>query len=389
MAKRHPPNAYRREGRSIFDDNGIGFANELTELHPMTNRIARPLAGFVVCVILCLPAVVQPVAAQSLPFDDAVKLFQEKKWIEAASAFEEIEAAQPNQTDALLYQGKCLANLGRFSDADPVLLKYVAVHPKSNDAASLLAYVRFREDKPRDSLQLFTAAAALQTPSPDDLKVVALDYVLLNDFDDAGRYLEIALKMQPSNIEARYHLGRVRYQQNRFDEAIAAFQQVLRLDPSNVKAENNLGLSLEAENQVEPALAAYHRAIDLDRAGPVHTEQPYLNLGVLLGKSNRPTEAVSPLTLAAQIAPKSGKVHYELGKVYFSLNQFENARHELEASVQLDKGSRESHFLLGRTYQRLGKADLAAREFKTTEQLIHSQDAGSAGMSSAPLPGPQ
>jgi tetratricopeptide (TPR) repeat protein len=352
----------------------------------MTERTVRALAGLAIGVILCSAAGVQRLAAQSLSFDEAVRLFQEKKWAQAAPAFEQIEAAQPNQTDALLYQGKCLSNLGRFGDADSVLAKYVGMHPKSNDATSLLAYVRFREDKPKDSLQLFTAAAALQTPTPDDLKIVALDYVLLNDFDDAGRYLEIALQMDPANIEARYHLGRVRYQQNRFDEAIAAFQQVLRLDPSNIKAENNLGLSLEAENQVEPALAAYRKAIDLDHAGAIHTEQPYLNLGVLLGKSNRPGEAVSPLTLAAQIAPKSGKLHYELGKIYFTLSQFENARHELEMSVQLDNGSRESHFLLGRTYQRLGQADLAAKEFKTTEQLIHTQDAGSGAMSSPPPP---
>jgi len=352
----------------------------------MTKRTVRALAGLALWVVLGSAAGVRRLAAQSLSFDDAVKLFQEKKWAEAAPAFEQIEAARPHETDALLYEGKCLSNLGRFGDADSALVKYVGTHPKSNDATSLLAYVRFREDKPKDSLQWFTAAAALQTPSSDDLKIVALDYVLLNDYDDAGRYLEIALKMDPSNIEARYHLGRVRYQQNRFDEAIAAFQQVLRLDPSNVKAEDNLGLSLEAENQVEPALAAYRKAIDLDHAGSIHTEQPYLNLGILLGKSNRPAEAVSPLTLASQIAPKSGKLHYELGKVYFALNQFENARHELEASVQLDNGSRESHFLLGRTYQRLGKADLAAKEFKTTEQLIHTQDAGSGGMSSAPPP---
>jgi tetratricopeptide (TPR) repeat protein len=354
----------------------------------MTKKTARALAGLAIWAVVCSVGGVQSLGAQTLSFDDAAKLFQEKKWAAAAPAFEQIETAQPNQTDALLYEGKCLANLGRFGDADSVLVRYVGAHSKSNDATALLAYVRFREDKPKDSLQLFTAAAALQTPTPDDLKIVALDYVLLNDYEDAGRYLEIALQMAPLNVEARYHLGRVRYQQNRFDEAIAAFQQVLRLDPSNVKAENNLGLSLEAENQVEPALAAYRKAIDLDRgaAAGSHTEQPYLNLGVLLGKSNRPAEGVSPLTLAAQIAPKAGKVHYELGKNYFTLNQFENARQELEMSVQLDNGSRESHFLLGRTYQRLGKADLAAKEFKTTEQLIHTQDAGSGGMGSAPPP---
>ena len=39
-----------------------------------------------------------------------------------------------------------------------------------------------------------TKAAALQSPTGDDLKIVALDYVLLNDYSDAVRWLEKAVE---------------------------------------------------------------------------------------------------------------------------------------------------------------------------------------------------
>jgi tetratricopeptide (TPR) repeat protein len=206
------------------------------------------------------------------------------------------------------------------------------------------------------------------------LKIVALDYVLLADFEDAAHYLELALGMDPANLEARYHLGRVRYQQNRFDLAIEAFQEVLRRDPANVKAQDNLGLSLDAENKTDQAIAAYRKAIELDAAATVHSEQPYLNLGILFARSNQPDQAIPLLKQAAAIAPKEGKVHYELAKAYFGSNRLLDAQREAEQAVNLDAGDRPSHYLLGRIYQRAGKAELAAQEFRKTDDMIHENE---------------
>jgi tetratricopeptide (TPR) repeat protein len=325
--------------------------------------------------------------AQSPDSNRAMDLFKQQEWAEAAAAFQRIEATSPGQTDALLYQGKCLINLGQFSEAGEALQVYWSGHPQSDDAAYLLAFVRFREDRPRDSLELFTAAARLKTPTADDFKIIALDYVLLSDYDDAGRYLEECLRRDPENPECLYHLGRVRYQQNRFDDAIAAFERALRLDPNDVRAQNNLGLCYDAENKNEAAIAAYRKAIALDQAANTHSEQPYLNLGVLLAKSNQPAAAVTLLLQAEGIAPNSNKVRYELGKAYFDLGQLDKAQPELEAAIRIEPESRESHYLLGRVYQRLGKPELAAKEFKITESLIRLHDAGASGMSAAPGPG--
>jgi tetratricopeptide (TPR) repeat protein len=324
----------------------------------------------------------------SSSFEHAMQLFQQRRWAEAAAAFAECEKNEPGKTAASLYRGKSFVNLGQFEEAATALEKYREVHPQSDDATYLLAYVRFRQDKPKESLQLFTAAAKLKNPTADDLKVVALDYVLLADYDDAARYLEESLAMAPGNIEARYHLGRVRYQQNRFDLAIAAFREVLRRDPNNVKAQDNLGLSLEAKNEVDAAIAAYRQAIKLDENLTAHNEQPYLNLGTLLAKSSRTEEAIPLLVQASAIAPNSGKVHYQLAKAYFDLNRFENARLEAEKAVSLDPGESSNHYLLGRIYQRSGKSEMSKEQFRITEQLIHAKtkSANSSGMASGMAP---
>ena len=319
--------------------------------------------------------------AQSPSFEQAMQLFQQHRWAEAAVAFAQCEQNAPGKTAAPLYRGKALVNLGKFDEAAAAIETYQGTHPQSDDAAYLLAYIRFRQNRPKESLKLFTAAARLHNPTADDLKVVALDYVLLGDYDDAARYLEESLALDPENVEARYHLGRVRYQQNRFDLAIAAFHEVLRREPGNVKAEDNLGLSLEAKNEVEAALAAYREAVKLTENLPVQNEQPYLNLGALLAKSGHTEEAIPMLVRASAIAPSSGKTHYQLAKAYFDLNRLEDASKEARKAVALDPRESADHYLLGRIYQRSGMGELAKEQFRITEQLIHSKSS-KGGMAS-------
>src|SRR5271163_2659647 len=242
------------------------------------------LNALVVVITVAMPAAMR---CQTGSCPTGMEMFREHRWSEAQSAFAECEDHDPGKTDALLYKGKSLVNLHKYDAAATALQLYAAAHPQSDDAAYLLAYVSFRQDKPKESLQLFSAAARLKAPTANDLKIVALDYVLLGDYGDAAHYLELSLKADPDDVEARYHLGRVRYQQNQFDLAIAAFEEVLKREPDNLKAQDNLGLSLEAENKTDAAIAAYKRAIELDKNAASHSQQPYLNLGSLLAKSNR------------------------------------------------------------------------------------------------------
>jgi len=335
--------------------------------------------GRVLGAIVLLAAVTAPaeIKGQAGDCGTAMQMFHGRRWSEAATGFGECEKKDPGKTDALLYRGKSLVNLQKYDEAAAALQDYARSHPQSDDAAYLLAYISFREDKPRESLQLFSAAARIKPPRANDLTIVALDYVLLNDYNDAAHYLEQALKMEPGDLEARYHLGRVRYQQNQFDAAIEAFQFVLRQDPANVKAEDNLGLSLEAKNQVEQAVNAYKKAIELDQAAASHSEQPYLNLGSLLEKSNRLDEGIPLLLRAAEIAPGEFKVRYELSKAYFGSSQFMLAREQAEMAVKLNSKDSSGHYLLGRIYQRLERKDLANEQFQITSRLLHDRDAHS------------
>jgi tetratricopeptide (TPR) repeat protein len=320
--------------------------------------------------------------AQTEACQQGNQFFYQHRWPEAAEAFQNCELASPGKTDALLYRAKSLVNISDFSGAAASLDSYIANHSDSDDALYLLGYVRFRQDQPRQSLDAFARAAKLKAPQASDLKIAALDYVLLNDYESAARYLEQSLKMNPRDAEARYHLGRVRYQQNQFDPAIAAFEEVLRQEPANVRAEDNLGLCLEAKNQNEKAMAAYRRAIAMDATASAKIAQPYIDLGKLLNTLNRAPEAEPPLAEALKIQADSAPAHYELGRALFLLGRLQDSQSQLIEASRLDPDNSSPHYLLGRVYSRMGKSDLAQEQFKITESLIHRQNSKSGGMAS-------
>src|SRR5689334_1055422 len=101
--------------------------------------------------------------------------FRSRDWRRAAELLQNCEATSPGKTDALLFRGKALINLGDYDGAASALDRYIARHPTSDDALYTLGYVQFRQDRPRESLATYTKAAAIKTPTDDDLKVVSLN----------------------------------------------------------------------------------------------------------------------------------------------------------------------------------------------------------------------
>lgn len=300
--------------------------------------------------------------------------FAEKRYSDAAKFFDASAAAKEQTTDsaavdALFMEGKALANSGDLAGADRVLNAYLQRNARSAPALYLLGYVLQREDKPRQSLAIFTRAAAIRTPLPNDLRIVALDYVLINDYPDAIHWLTLAVQQDPHNAEAWYDLGRSQMSQGNFVAAQHAFERVLALDPHDVRALNNMGLSYEAQNRLPDALHAYAQAISAQQGSAHPSEQPLLNYGNLLISQNRSAEAVTALEQAIKIAPKDAKCHEALGRAYLQVERLPDARQQLEQAVALDPANPRLHYQLGRLYHRLGFAEKSKAELGLSQKL--------------------
>ena len=316
-----------------------------------------------------LGVVLQLVLAQTTsPYDQGKAAFAAHHWEEAASLMQRAAEQDPG-SDAPLYQGKALANLERFAEADAALTRYSKLHPNSADALFMLGFVQHRENKPRESLTTYTAAARLATPKGDDLKIVGLDYVLLNDYPEAIHWLQKAVEFESGNASAWYSLGRCYYTQSSFRDAEQAFQKVLALEPKNVKAAENLALAFDAENRPADADRAFANAAALASEVPHTDEWPYLNYGSFLIDHDRAAEAVPLLKKAVAIAPKCVACHEKLGRALAATGNTKSGIAELEQAAALSPGEAKLHYELGLAYRSAGMPDRAKAEFAASEKL--------------------
>ena len=285
------------------------------------------------------------------------------------------EAQDPGLSDALLYEGRALANAGRFAQADAVLRSYSRQHPESSDALYLLGFVQQREDQPRDSLVTYAAAARLRTPRSQELTMVGLDYVLLKDYTDAIYWLEKAVALDPGNADAWYSLGRADYTQGRFPDAESALRKRLELTPKSIKAIENLGLTLESENRPADAEGFFKQAVALASASPNPDEWPYLDYANFLLDHDRAADAVPLLKKAAGIDPKCAACHEKLGRALAANGDPKQGIAELEQAIALSPEDAHIHYELGLAYKQSGQMDKARVELAASARLYGTKTA--------------
>jgi tetratricopeptide (TPR) repeat protein len=313
-------------------------------------------------------------AQQTTTFGQAVAAFNEKNYAESVPLFVQAENEAPGRTDALLYEGKALAHLEKFKEADAVLQQYVAQHPDSVGTLYLLGFVLNREDKPAESLKIYTRAAQLSAPKSDDLKIVATDYVLLDDYPDAIRWMRQAIEFDPKNEPAWYGLGRCYYTQSSFAEAEEAFRYALKLDPKDMMAHLNLALTLDMRNESAKAESEYRSAIALAETDP-HTDQwPYLDYASFLLEQGRGAEAIPLLQKAITIAPQCAECHGKLGRALEATGKYDAAVAELEKAVALSPKEAKLHYALGHAYKSAGMIEKAREELAIAAKMYANKD---------------
>ena len=300
-------------------------------------------------------------------------------------------AALSESPDLKLARAEALVEKGQLNDAEIILREDLKTAPDSAAAHFLLGYILYREiqaqakrmdpnpnavytapkkslielreKNARESLAEFTAGARYRTPSPFDLKIVAMDYILLGDFIDADKWLTRSLQSNPTDSDGWYQLGRTKYNENRFTEAIDAFKKCLAIDATNVKAEENLGLSYAGLGDDLDAIKAYQTAIDWQTTSATKDAETYIAFGTLLLDQNRPKEAIPILIQATQIAPSVSQGHELLGKAYFQIEDLQKAQTELEEAVNFSPDTARLHYILGQVYRKEGLTEKAKAEF--------------------------
>ena len=281
-------------------------------------------------------------------------------------------ARPPAYPYALEESGTVTSPLAR-KDLD--LRAAISAQPDSPELLYAYALVLRQEGKAHESLAVYTRAAGLRKPTAEELRSVALNYVMLSDYDDAIHWLEQAAQTDPRNVKVLYSLGRCYYSKDRYEDARRLYEKVLAVQPRNLKAEENLGLVYEATNETAKAEAALRNAAGWADVGGAD-EWPFLDLGGFLLDHNRAPEAVDSLRTAVHIKPSCAACHEKLGRALIAMHDATRGIDELEEATRLEPANPRAHYELGRALRQSGQVGKAQRELDISQRLYaaHSQE---------------
>jgi cytochrome c-type biogenesis protein CcmH/NrfG len=97
-------------------------------------------------------------------------------------------------------------------------------------------------------------------------------------FDESrAAALKTAADRNPADAETRVQLGNLYFDAERYDEATRWYEDALRVDPRNVNASTDLGIAYYYSNQPDRALAQFDKSLAID---PKHSKT-LLNIGIV------------------------------------------------------------------------------------------------------------
>ncbi len=295
--------------------------------------------------------------------------------------------------------GEAELRLSRFSDAVTSLERALRYAPERVSAWTLLAETRQKLEQHDAASRAFEQAVAL---SPDDpelqlrcaeherlhgsleravsgfLRVVELNdehalgclraaqcYRALEQLQEAGRWVDRAIRLDPGQGEAQLLCGRVRFERGDPAAAVTPLQDAARLLPEDLEVRELLGRCLLAIGKNDRALAVFEEAL------PLSPERPTLLQGlgdaaIELSRYERAKEAYVELT---RLVPQDASAHLKLGLCWEQLDNLAQAKESLSTAAQWDKLNPDLLFALGRVTLALGETEPALAALEQVERL--------------------
>jgi len=160
--------------------------------------------------------------------------------------------------------------------------------------------------------------AAAKPPFPDTAYFLGYAYFKQGDLPAAEKWLREASRLTPRDARVPYQLGLVYRKLGREPEATKAIsrsEELRRRDSDESK------LRLECRQKLDQGLRQEARSVCEQLYDPDNADK-LTELGTIYGQHGDPEAALKPLRRAAELAPHSPQMQYNLALTYYQLNQF-------------------------------------------------------------------
>ncbi len=340
--------------------------------------------------------------------DLAFELEQQGKNAESETAWRAVLKARPSDGEAYAHLGLLEARQERYKNAVPLYRRALALSPQMPGLRLNLGLALFKGGELKQAIQVFSPLrTGLAKDSPEARRITALlglAYYGVGNYSTAVPYLKSAAIDDPQNLQFRlvlahsclssrqfqcvldtYHeilalnaesaeadmlAGEAMDEMHNSGGAIEQFRAAVKADPREPNVHFGLGYLLWTQNQFEEAAEQFHDELD----NVPDNAQALAFLADSDMQTNRAAEAIPLIKKALQIDPKIGRAHLDLGILYASHGEVQDATRELKKAALLMPGDPSPHWRLARIYQATGDRTHANVEFQKTRDLHKAEN---------------
>jgi len=201
---------------------------------------------------------------------------------------------------------------------------------------------------------------------------LGLFYLNGNSLDEAVKYFEKSLSLNPRFFLSWNALGLARSMKGDMPGAIAGFQKCLEINPQFSEAHNNLGTIYQEMKMLDQAEQEFRKAM----ANPSYAslELPHYNLARLYFTMDRIDDAYAEVQSALQIKSRFAMAHNLKGLILEKKGRLEEAVDSYEEAYKLVPDDVNFGFNLGLAYYTNGELESAAAIFEKISPRVQDQE---------------
>ena len=237
-------------------------------------------------------------------------------------------------SDALLQNAWRLHQAGKFLEAANLYADILRGNPRNFDALYQLAMIYLASRKFADAERLFAAAVQINSQSPDLFYNRGCALQGLGRNTDALAAFAHALAMKPDFTEARNNRGVTLLALKRYREALSCFDRVAAEKPRIAMVQNNRAMALLGLQEFEQTLAATGLALEIDP----NSAEAFCHHGAALTALGRHEDALADFDRALSINPDYVEAHIHRGIVLALLSRHEEAVASYSKALALRPG---------------------------------------------------
>lgn len=287
----------------------------------------------------------------------------------AIKAYNQALTKDGNFAPAYLGLGKTyLYNMEQWENARDNFKLAVKNDPQILEAYLELAHLALEQSNGQLALDWITQAEDARLSSPFLPLYRAQALLLLEQPEEALAAALTANQQDPTHLDSYRVLGQAYLAAAQIGEAVETLNIYLAHAPEDGEATAWLGLAYEERGQTQRALDTYTQAIQLG------TRQPaaYLNRGLIYFAQGKNEEAKTDLQKSLELDKTSFVAHMTLGQVHLLLEEDGNAYQQFsvcEAYAESDEDWAQIYYWRAQALENLGQTDVARNNWSNLLKL--------------------